>query len=960
MPARWAGATAPAFVGRRRELAALAAAWSGVGDGARQVVFVGGEPGAGKSRLLAEAAADFYRHGAAVLLGTCIPELGPPYQPFPDLIPAVLPVYADEDGPEAAALVERLRIVMGGGAGDEDRPDRNNQRAVYDAVVEAFRRVAAQRPVVLALEDLHLAGAAGLSLLAYLVERTAECRILVLATHRTTAADRSYDLVHAIAALYRLDGVVRLDLTGLDTEEITSYLVLEAGAAPHRARVAATVLRDQTGGNPFFLRELWRDLSARGGLPALRDTTFTAPQSVRDTLQARLDRLAPSQRHVLELAAVMGDDFDAAGLGAAAASEPARTLDALDDAIGLGLVEPAPGTDGSFRFLHALARQAVLDLMTPSARARAHVDVAQVLEAHPTPTDRQVQRLAHHYASARALGYADRAVRYLVQAAGVAERSLAYRDAAGLFARAACLIEDAELIAKLRLSAARSSLLDSDFAAAREIYEQLATSGEAVSRMKAAIGYELTCWHTGRVDSRSVELLTTAMAGADRDPADPTYIRALAGLARALAYTGEGDRAEVLAHEAVEFARALGDDDVLADALLGNLAYGLVPPTAELKLAQAAELSRLAYRTGSTWHLQPAAYNRGVLCYLYGDHVGLEESYADIVRAVSLTRETHWDYCATCMLFGRQVIAGDFAGAERTCATLLDMGEAFGSDSTEGAHGVQTYMLRRETGRLEQVRSLITGLERPTEHWAPGLLALYTELGLREPTARLMRWVLDDDLLRNRGGAQWPGILAFLVEAAVSLEDTAAAQQLRPLLAEFAGLNLALGAFDALFGSADRYLGTLDSVLGAGSPEELFASALAMDERMHAPVHQAQTLAAHVAHLRRAGAQRQQIDVLVTQARALAEPLGLVRVLRMLEPPQVIGLPSARGSRPDGLTARELEVLHLLGEGLSNRGIAARLVISENTAANHVRNILAKTGSGNRTQAAMYGVNQPE
>jgi DNA-binding CsgD family transcriptional regulator len=126
-----------------------------------------------------------------------------------------------------------------------------------------------------------------------------------------------------------------------------------------------------------------------------------------------------------------------------------------------------------------------------------------------------------------------------------------------------------------------------------------------------------------------------------------------------------------------------------------------------------------------------------------------------------------------------------------------------------------------------------------------------------------------------------------------------------------------------------------------------------MDIRMSAPVHQAHTLALHVSHLRHCGSTAPGVEELAARAREIAEALGLARVLRMLAPSD-----SGRSTRWDGLTARELEVLGLLGEGLSNRGIAGRLMISENTAANHVRSILAKTGSENRTQAAMYGRDQ--
>jgi len=312
---------------------------------------------------------------------------------------------------------------------------------------------------------------------------------------------------------------------------------------------------------------------------------------------------------------------------------------------------------------------------------------------------------------------------------------------------------------------------------------------------------------------------------------------------------------------------------------------------------------------------------------------------------------------AGCTEYAQHFRSGEFGAAERTCVELMEMGESFGTDDTEGPYGVQMFMVRRETGALEQVRPLITGDERPGDHWAPGLLALYTELDLAVPASRLLRWLLDREFQGYEGTAQWPGVLAFLVEAALALEDRDAARRLRGPLLEYAGLNLIAGQFVAVFGSADRYLGAVDSLLGTGTPEEWFAAAQEMDRRMSAPAHEALTLAEHARHLRRRDADPVRVDALIEQARALAEPLGHRRVLDRLDFLSQES-PTAGAGRPDGLTARETEVVRLVSEGLSNRDIARRLFISENTAANHVRSILAKTGSENRTQAAMYAAAQ--
>lgn len=138
---------------------------------------------------------------------------------------------------------------------------------------------------------------------------------------------------------------------------------------------------------------------------------------------------------MLELAEVIGEDVDTTTLLAASDWTHDTTLEALDAAVEAGLLDS--GADGSFRFPHALAGQAVLRLLPLSRRAREHARVAQVIETRLPESDRHVWQLAYHYAGAHTLGFADKAARYLTEAAGVADRSLAHEDAARLLERAA-------------------------------------------------------------------------------------------------------------------------------------------------------------------------------------------------------------------------------------------------------------------------------------------------------------------------------------------------------------------------------------------------------------------------------------------------------------------------------------------------------------------------------------------
>jgi len=987
LPAAWAGAVHPRLVGRRRELRALEEAWSAACTGARRVVLVGGQAGAGKSRLLAEVASVFHRRDAAVLLGMCVVELGAPYQPFVKPIEALLSGMRRGRQAAGSSRGDNAGTVPAAGVGDvadgdtaglEDRlarlvgqhplhgeggPDRVYRRQLYGAAAAAFRAVAAQQPLVLALEDMHWASPDALQLLRYLVEHTCESRILVIATHRTSPPDRSAAMVQMVTELYRLDGVDRLDLGPLEIEDIADYLLAsDSGLSKREARAAAVVLRGQTGGNPFLLRELWRDLTIHGGLAALQPYHSRTPESVRDTFQIRLDKLDAAQREVLEFAAVVGEDVDLPVLLAASETAtgepfgPSRILAALDAAVALGLVQPSDGPDRPCRFPHALARQAVLDLMAPSRLARDHARAAAVLERSPA-ADRRVQRLAHHYVSAQALGYRSESVRYLTEAAKLADRALAHQDAAQLFERAAALADDPEQRDDLRLAAARSHFLAADLVRARELDEQVATTGLPRDRLRAAIGYEEASCRTGRPGHRAVTLLTDALADVPPDPCDPVYVRALSSLARALAFTGATAEASDLGTKAIELARSLGHERLLTDTLQAGLQaglhIGLRPENTAARLDRATELSVLAKHTGDLHELASPAFHRGDIAYLTGDLQGLDEAHADLRRTAEITGQQFWGYFAGCMNYARSFMSGDFITAEHVTRSLLELSEALGTaDTAEGPYGMQTYMVRRETGRLDQIRSLITGTERPTDHWAPGLVAIYTELGLVDPTRRMLQWLLDEQLARYTKAGEWPATLAFLAEAALWLDDEHAVRQLRPMLMEYAGLNLIAWPFIAVFGSADRYLGAIDSLLERSTPDEWFNAALDMDTRMHAPVHQAHTLVARLRHLRRRGSDPQQVEKIKRQIRDLAEPLDMRRVLRMISSPHVAS--HYLTARPDGLTAREIEVLRLLADGLSNRAIADQLVISENTAANHVRSILTKTGSGNRTQAARY------
>jgi class 3 adenylate cyclase len=897
LPIRWGNpGQQPPLVGRRADLAVLDEAWAAVAAGAGCAVFVGGEPGMGKSRLVAEAAHVLYARQATILLGSCVAELSTPYEPFDEPVRMLLPairrgqIPLEDWGVAGDKLrLELLSAVAGRMEATPAAAEPSYRRSLYDAVVSAFRSAADQTPLVLVLEDLQWAGATAVELLKYLVEHVTDTRILILATHRTSAPDRSRWLGEVIAGLHRLDGVRRLDLSPLTADDIAEYLAHQVPAPDRQVRRAAALLRDQTGGNPFFLRELWRDLAGGGGLASIRSGAFAAPESVKGALEQRLSRLTAEHQEVIELAAVIGEEFDSVELLAVSRYPADTVLAALDAGVGLGIVVPSADGDGRFQFLHAIARQVLLERLPPSRLTRAHSRIAEELESNFPTAQRRVQRLAHHYASARALGYVEQAVRYLVQAAEIADRSRAHADAAGLYQRAASAATLPQQRDDLRLQSARCYLLAADFGRARELGEQVIATGDPRQRLQAATLYETASVRPGREGHRAVEVLTEALRGIPRDPADVLYVAGIASLGRAVAFTGDSGQARSLGDDAIAMARSLGDRNLLASSLEASLYHPYRPAGTAERLSRADELTRLAAQSGNAEHLGAATCFRAIDCYIRGDAAGLDSCQADLAKVSRETGGDFWAYFAGCIRYARQFAEGNLDEARQACSRLAESASSFGTDDTEGpygdtegSYGVQMYMLQREAGRLEAVRPLITGEESPTQQWAPGLLALYTELGLEQPARRLLWWLLDRHTDHDRDSGDWPIRLVFMAEAAIGLKDIAAGRRLRPLMGEYAGLNLIGGHFVAVFGSADRYLGQLDSLLETGSPEDRFHAALDLDVRTRAPLHQAETLAAHAVHVRRTAKDTARAQELTKQGMSIAEPRGLRRVIGIL------------------------------------------------------------------------------
>jgi DNA-binding CsgD family transcriptional regulator len=277
---------------------------------------------------------------------------------------------------------------------------------------------------------------------------------------------------------------------------------------------------------------------------------------------------------------------------------------------------------------------------------------------------------------------------------------------------------------------------------------------------------------------------------------------------------------------------------------------------------------------------------------------------------------------------------------------------------------MQMFTLRRQQGRLQEFAPAVRYFVATSpEHaaWRPGLAVIYSELGLEQEARAEFERLAAHDFADLPQDAMWLACLVYLAEVCAFLGDARRAATLYRLLAPCAGRALVVGFTGACYGAASRYLGLLATAMARWEEaQQHFEDALTMNAHMDARPWLAHTQHQYAVMLlaRQQSGDRERAMALLEAALGLSRELGM----RALEARVAALQEHARSQRgrgpayPNGLTSREVEVLRLIATGKSNRDIAETLCISANTVANHVRSILTKTSTANRTEAAAYAL----
>ncbi len=454
------------LVGRERALRQLEQAYSKAQLGRGGIVLISGEPGVGKSRLMQ----DFARlqgtgagiHTQALVLAGAgyLDAQTMPYQPIVEALRPALSAYGSKLVPQPSGLPAMSRLIPELRDLYPDLPapspaESDQARArLFEGLCQFILGLAVgPSPVLLCLDNLHWADNATLDWLAYLGRRLWDNRVLVIGTYRSAEADTVAGLRRGLA---RQGTLSELKLAGLDEASVLQLLLhlareLQTSRIRGDAALAHRICR-ATGGNPFFLLETLRVLIESGGWPEDQASlqALPLPDTIRDAVEARVNRLSPKARQVLEAGAVLGQTFTFETVCLTAGRREMETMDGLDElAARQLLVEQTT----AYRFRHEIVREAVYRNLSIWRRRLLHRRAGDALEKS-RPDD--VAALAWHFERAEEPG---RAARYALLAGQAAKAVFAHVEGRAYFDRALTFLEresshlrdQADIVANQRL-----------------------------------------------------------------------------------------------------------------------------------------------------------------------------------------------------------------------------------------------------------------------------------------------------------------------------------------------------------------------------------------------------------------------------------------------------------------------------------------------------------------------------
>lgn len=750
------------LVGRTVELTELRQLWRRALEGNGHAVLLSGEPGAGKTRLAREITIQAAVESAVVLTGGCYEyEAATPYLPFVEAFRrlvreqpdnTVLHAMLGDAAAQIAKLAPEIETRLGPFPARTELPAHEERLLFFDAVAQVLSNLARQRGLLFCADDLHWADRGTLWLLGHLLRQLRNERVLIVGCYRETELDRTHALARALLDWNRERLVTRIALRRFESNETTAQLSAllgeevsgEFGEAVHR----------ETEGNPFFVEEVLKALIEQGSVTRESGRwkrcdvgELLIPQSVKEAIGSRLDRVSDEANEVLRVAAVLGKTFSFEELQAAADTigEDAL-LDALDESVNAQLVTAT--SNDSFTFTHDKIREVLYEELNPIRRRRLHRHVAEGLarrgleceiERHGMMTSCTVERLAHHYIQA---GDYKNGLLYAKRAAAAAESVFAIDEVIAAYSRArdcaeALGLTDEQLA--LEEAMGKSYLLHGDLIPAGEHFERamtLTTDPNVRARLQTEAASSLVA--TG--DQRGVEYIHEALKVLDpaRNPLETAA--ALSNEARFHHLAGRHRKAIELLNRAAELVQPFAEAETISTfaAPIISQIYGYLAGAYQHSVLyhDSNEWARRAIRFGELHHVSFAQAmgweflgENAVSMGDWDDGLAYSENEREIVERIHSRERRCWTHfvAAMCAFF-----KGDYERSAREYTDGIALAEAIGEHRVksllkgnyavlQAEQAAQLYRDDSERQRLSD-EALATALENFREGEATGLL----------------------------------------------------------------------------------------------------------------------------------------------------------------------------------------------------------------------------------------------
>ncbi len=750
LPEALRGVPRVAYVGRAAERGMLDQARASARSGARQLGLLSGEPGIGKTRLAAYSALGANADGFAVCWGACSDDLAAPYEPWiavcsqliehapAEVIADYLARFGGEVGQLARNLAQRVKDAPAPQSSDPE----TERFLLFQAVAELLRAVAQTAPVFVVLDDFQWADAQSVALLKHVARSIVDCPLMVLVTYRDTELGTDDPLTAVLAELHRLERIERISLHGLAIDDVAAMTAAAAGHDLDAEGLAlAGEIAAETGGNPFFVGEILRNLSEsgivvfdepRGRWRVDRSSGVALPESVRDVVERRVAVLGQGARQTLTVAAVIGRSFDLELLARLVEIDETELLDQLESAVQASLLRESNDQVGRFTFEHALINHTLYEGLGGSRRGRVHQRIAEAIEdLHGTDSDEQLAELALHWRLATASVDKAKAARYAVRAGRQALDSLAPSEAAKLFAdalellgtgatgeRCEALVGLGEAQRQTGVAAHRETLLEASGIASELRDPEFAARAVFANNRGWTSGF-------GEVDVERVAALERALE-LDDPPQPDRRARLLSLLAVELTFAPEHARRWALADEAIALARQAGDSRTLV-AVLENSCYAYWAPDTLAKRAELVrELVALVVQVKDLHVEYFAALRQTHIAMELCDFARADAALARIHAIAEQTRQPTQRWNAGFTAAAVRCARGELETGERLAEQAFQIGQEGGEPDAAMIYGATLVMNRMYQGRGTEVVAVLEQMVATV----PGVPAWEAALGL--------------------------------------------------------------------------------------------------------------------------------------------------------------------------------------------------------------------------------------